>query len=139
MPTLIEFFLSKYIFYLLLWMYLASTLIITAGFKLFKIKHRIDVVLRGIVMQGTYIFLCHAIGIMFMIIIYIFLKINSVEIYTYWNLFVTLVSGIICNLMYIITSSYLWERLAIGKKERHDLVLFGLVFATPWYYLLNLL
>lgn len=139
MPTLIEFFLSKYIFVLLIWMYLASAVIIAVGFKVFKIKHRLDVIVRGVVMQGTYIFLCHAIGIMFMIIMYIFLKINSVEIFTVWNLFVTLISGIICNLMYIVTSNYLWERLAIDKKQRQNLIIFGLLFATPWYYFLNLL
>lgn len=138
MPTLIEIFLSKYIFVLLLWMYITSVLVIVIGFKLLKIKHRFDVVLRGIIMHGTYIFLCHSIGIMFMIIMFIFIKINSFAVNGIGVIFVTIISAIISNFMYIITSSYLWERLAISKKERRDLTLYGLIITTPWYFLLNL-
>lgn len=139
MPTLIELFLSKYIILLLVWMYLASAMILLIGFRMLKIKHRFDVIMRGIIMHGTYIFLCHAIGIMFMIIIYIFMTINTVEVHFFGILMITLFSGVISNLMYVISANFLWERLAIGKRHRRDLVLYGLILATPWYYFLNLL
>jgi len=137
MPTLIEIFLSKYIFLLLLWMYVASAVVILVGFKVLKIKHRVDVLFRGIIMHGTYIFLSHAMGIMFMMIVYIFIKINSFDMTLLLSLIVTCSSIMVADFMLIISSNYLWERLAIGKKASRDLVVYGLVITTPWYFIMN--
>jgi len=137
MPTLIVIFLSKYIFILLLWMYIASAVVILVGFKALKIRHRIDVLFRGIIMHGTYIFLSHAMGIMFMMIAYIFIKINSFDMTFLLILIVTCTSIIVADFMVIISSNYLWERLAIGESASRSLVVYGLIITTPWYFIMN--
>jgi hypothetical protein len=139
MPTIIEIFLSKYIFLLLVWMYVAASIVIAIGFRSLKIYQRKDVIFRGIIMHGTYIFLSHSIGIMLLIIMYIFFIINSVRLNQVSSIIITLIAMIISNCIYVVSSNYLWERLAIEKLKSRDLTLYGLIITTPWYFILNIL
>jgi uncharacterized membrane protein len=137
MPFILELFLSKYVVLILAWIYLIGSLIVVFGFKLLKIQRRIDVKFRGSIMHGTFIFLAHSIGIMVLSIFYLFLLINSVELTTVVLIILLLISAVVSNVIYVVMSNYLWDRLAINRNDSLKLSLYSLIIVTPWYYILN--
>ena len=139
MPIILELFLSKYVFLILTWMYLIAGLSVAFGFKWLKINRRKDVKIRGTIMHGTFIFLSHSIGVIVLSILYLFLKINSIELNKILLSFLIVIVTVIADIIYFFMSNYLWDRLAIDRNKSIKLSLYSLIITTPWYFMLNLI
>jgi hypothetical protein len=108
------------------------------GFKVFNINRRKDVKLRAVIMLGTFIFLSHSVGIMCISIVYLFLKINLMSLSLWVILGVTLIGAALSNVIYLMVSNYLWERLAISGNTGFKMSLLSLILVTPWYFIVNM-
>lgn len=136
MPGLLKLYLSPYVILILIGVFLLGTVLVLIGFRRFNIKRRRDVVFRGSLMHGTYIFMSHGIGIMIYCILYIMMLINGESIPKLNNLLIVLVSMLISNGIYYVTANYLWSRLSISRKNSFAMTRLFLLFVTPWYFLL---
>ncbi len=139
MPVILDVFLSEYVFLILLWIYFAAAVAINVGFRLLGIKRRRDVIIRGTVMFGTFIFLSHSIGVMVISIVYIFLRINSIVQSRFIGLLMVICAAAVSDTICFFSSGYLWDRLAIDSDSSLKLSLYGLVIVTPWYFIINII
>ena len=139
MPVVLEMFLSLKVLLILLYIYAISAAVVVVGFKWRKILRRKDVKFRASLMLGTFVFLCQSIGLMAQSIMYLFLRINQVEMTFVVVLMMVLAAMIICNVIYVFISNYLWDRLVISTQDALKLSLTSMFFITPWYFILELL
>ncbi len=139
MPAILELFLSYKIVPIIFLMYLAAIVLVVLGFKIGGVERRKDVIIRSSLMHGTYIFLSHALGIMFYSIMLIIIRMNGWEFNDIGNFALTGVSMSITAIIYIYFANYLWLRVALSKNESKQLIIKSLIFVIPWYFVLNLL
>ena len=139
MPFILKVFLSYKIIILLILMYMVATMLVVLGFKTGKIERRKDVIFRSSLMHGTYIFLSHALGLMFYCILLIIIRTNSWRLTYYTNMTMTVLSMSLTTIIYIFFANYLWLRIALSKMESKSLIIKSLIFVIPWYFILNLL
>ncbi len=139
MPAILELFLSYKIVPIILLMYMAAIVLVVLGFKVGGVERRKDVIIRSSLMHGTYIFLSHALGIMFYSIMLIIIRMNAWVFNDAGNFALTGVSMIIAAIIYIYFANYLWLRVALSKNESKKLIMKSLIFVIPWYFVLNLL
>ncbi len=138
MPVVLEMFLSLKVLLILAFIYVVSTFIVVYGFKWRKIYRRFDVKLRASIMLGTFIFLSQSIGLMAQSIMYLFIKINQVEMTVGIIVLMVVVAMVACDIIYVFISNYLWDRLVIESQDALKISITSLVLVTPWYFLLEL-
>lgn len=136
MPNLLKLYLSPYILLISLSFFLLGIVLVLIGFRQHNIKKRRDVIIRGSLMHGTYIFMSHGIGVIIYCVLYIMLLLNSETIQPILHILILLVSMLCSNVIYYASANYLWSRLAISRKNGYLMTRFFLVFVTPWYFLI---
>ncbi len=138
MPVVLEMFLSLKVLLILVYIYIMSTVIVVFGFKWRKIFRRFDVKFRASVMLGTFIFLSQSIGLMAQSIMYLFFRINQVNMTVAVVILMVVIAMVACDVIYVFISNYLWDRLVIGSQDALKLSITSLILVTPWYFLLEL-
>lgn len=138
MPVVLEMFLSLKVLLILVYIYIMSTVIVVFGFKWRKIFRRLDVKFRASVMLGTFIFLSQSIGLMAQSIMYLFFRINQVDMTVAIVILMVVIAMVACDVIYVFISNYLWDRLVIGSQDALKLSITSLILVTPWYFLLEL-
>lgn len=139
MPVVLEMFLSLKVLVVLLYIYLISAFIVVFGFKWRKITRRKDVKFRASLMLGTFVFLCQSIGLMAQSIMYLFFRINQVEMTFPVVLLMVVIAMVICDVIYVFISNYLWDRLVISSRDALKLSIASMMLITPWYFILELI
>ncbi len=139
MPATLELFLSYQILPIIGGMYLIAFIIVIVGFKYAGVKRRKDVIMRSGLMHGTYIFLSHALGLMLYSTVLLCIHAYGLRFDYVHNVTLTIISMLCAVVIYMMLTKYLWLRIALSKKEANRLILYALVFVTPWYFILNFL
>jgi len=139
MPTILTLFLSDKFIWILLWIYVVGSLIIVIGFKRTDTVRRRDVRIKGALMLGTYIFLSHSVGVMVTGFGYLLFGSLGVHIGFFQVIITTVLAIIVSDGIYIVTSLYLWGKLAIDRTSAIRLSTYSIIVITPWYFFLNLL
>lgn len=139
MPVILNIFLSYHLLLILLLNYLSSWIVVTYGFKRWAIGHRRDTVIRTTFIHAAFSFFSQSVGIMLISVIYILMLLGKTAVNWPIELGVTTAGLLISIICYYYISRFLWEKLMIDPIISRKLFRLGLIFASPWYFFLNLI
>lgn len=136
MPYSITVFLSSSLLFILIGCYILGYGLMGILFSLFHVRRRKDVIIRGGLMHGTFIFLSHILGaIVSGILLIVQFQLEMASLFD--GYLITGLSMVASAMIYRVLSIYLWERLAIERRTARLMLLSSWFFAIPWYFLLN--